>query len=215
MGYFPFFMDIKGKLIVVVGGGTVALRKIEKLLPFEPSIRVIAPEICEQISQIGNVEKLQRCFQDNDIDGTFAVISATDDDALNAHIAALCKQQSIPVNIVDDPEKCSFLFPALVKENDITIGISTSGTSPLFAWFLRMMIDDMLDERYLGIAEILSRYRPVIKQKFSIEKERKVAAKALLDFCLLDDTLPDDAKIDAMLERIQYAYEAQNRNEKK
>lgn len=215
MGYFPFFMDIKEKMVVVIGGGTVALRKIEKLLPFETSIRVIAPEICEKISQISNVEKLQRCFRDSDIDGAFAVIGASDDTALNAHIAMLCRERNIPVNIVDDPEKCTFYFPSLVKENDITIGISTSGTSPLFAKFLRKQIEDMLDEFQLGIAEILGRYRPVIRQMFASEQHRKEAAYAILDFCLIDDTWPEDAEINALLERIKAAYEAQNRNEKK
>lgn len=201
MGYFPFFMDIKEKLIVVVGGGTVALRKIEKLLPFEPSVKVIAPEICKKISQISHLEIIQRCFQDSDIDGAFAVIGASDNETLNAHIAMLCRERNIPVNIVDDPKKCTFYFPALVKENDITIGISTSGTSPLFAGFLRMMIDDMLDERCLGIAEILSRYRPVIRQMFGTAESRKQAADALLELCLIDDKLPTDEEIMDMLER--------------
>lgn len=201
MGYFPFFMDIQDKLIVVVGGGTVALRKVEKLLPFAPSVKVIAPEISKKITQLSGVEVIHRGFADSDIDGAFAVIGASDNEALNAHIAALCREKGIPVNIVDDPEKCTFYFPALVKENDITIGISTSGTSPLFAQFLRLMIDDMLDERYLAIAEILKSYRPVIRQMFDTPERRKQAADALLELCLIGDTLPTDAEIKDMLER--------------
>ena len=90
MGYFPFFADIKNKRCVVVGGGNVALRKVEKLLPFEPEIVVVAPTVCSELKNISGIEITERNFLDSDIDNTFMVISATDNAELNAHIFSLC-----------------------------------------------------------------------------------------------------------------------------
>lgn len=205
MGYFPFFIDIKGKNVVIAGGGKVAYRKIVKLLPFEPEIKVISPEICEKIASLDGIETVQREFRDSDLDNAFAVIGATDDERLNSRISELCRGKNILVNIVDDMEKCGFIFPALVKESDITVGISTSGKSPLFAQHLRRYIDDLLDDRELAIAGILGRYRPVIKDMFGTEKRRKEAAEAILDLCLTGDELPDDEEINDMLGRIKRA----------
>ncbi len=203
MGYFPFFADIKNKRCVVVGGGNVALRKVEKLLSFEPEITVIAPEICSELKKINGIEITERNFLDNDIDSAFMVISATDNAELNAHIFSLCSEKKIPVNTVDDPEKCGFIFPALVHKNDITVGITTSGKSPLYARFLREQTEEMLSERSLEIMEIMGKFRPVIKEKFDTEEKRKNAAEAVLKLCLANDELPSDDTINALLEELK------------
>lgn len=93
MGYFPFFIDIKGKKCIIVGGGNVAARKIEKLLPFEPDITVIAPEISDDITSLNGIKIVKRKFKDDDINGAFFVISASDDEQLNAHIFKLCRKK--------------------------------------------------------------------------------------------------------------------------
>ena len=101
-----------------MGGGTVALRKIEKLSPFKPSITVVSPKICREILKF-NVKVVEREFDDNDLNGTFCVISATDNERVNSHIFELCKEKNILVNTVDDKEKCGFIFPALVQKNSV------------------------------------------------------------------------------------------------
>lgn len=115
MAYFPFYIDIENKNILVVGGGTVALRKIEKLSHFKPSITVVSPKICREILKF-NVKAVEREFDDNDLNGAFCVISATDNEQVNSHIFELCKEKNILVNTVDDKEKCGFIFPALVQK---------------------------------------------------------------------------------------------------
>ena len=112
MAYFPFYIDIENKNILVVGGGTVALRKIEKLSPFKPSITVVSPKICEEILKF-NVKAIEREFDDNDLKGAFCVISATDNEKVNSHIFELCKKKNILVNTVKKKKKCGFIFPAL------------------------------------------------------------------------------------------------------
>ncbi len=201
MAYFPFYIDIKGRKCMIIGGGRVALRKAEKLLGFHCDITVVAPEICPELEELP-VRKLHRAFQDSDLEGAFMAIAATEDSALNTHIAELCRVRNIHINSVDDIENCSFIFPALVHERDITVGISTGGTSPVFAKHLRMLIEDELNDHYLAIAELLKNYRPIVMCRFDSEKKRKEAMEALLDLCLLDDDLPDSEDIEKLLEAI-------------
>lgn len=184
MGYFPFFIDIENKKCVIVGGGNVALRKIEKLLPFNPKITVIAPEICDEIKENNKVNILQRNFANSDIENAFMVISATDDNSLNAHIFELCQKNNILINTVDNKEKCGFIFPALVKKENLTVGISTSGKSPLYAKFLRKKIESSIDEKCYETIDILNKYRNLIKSEINSEENRKKAFERILALCL-------------------------------
>ena len=208
MAYFPFFMEIGGRRCVIVGGGHVALRKAEKLLSFSPEITVIAPQICEALAALP-VICLRREFRQSDLDGAFMVIAATNDRLLNHRIYTLCEAQKIPVNTVDDVENCSFIFPALVHEPPVSVGISTGGASPVFAKYLRMLIEEELTEKAIGTANILCRFRPIVREMFSKEKLRREALEAVLDLCQTGDTLPSDDEVQELLERI---YENQNRN---
>ena len=146
MAYFPFYIDIENKKILVVGGGTVALRKIEKLMPFSPDITVVAPKICEEIKAL-NVKIIDRRFCDSDLDGAFCVVSATDDETLNGRIFQLCNEKNILVNTVDDKEKCGFIFPAIASKNGITAGITTSGKSPIYAKYLKEQFINLLENK--------------------------------------------------------------------
>ncbi len=204
MGYFPFYIDIKDRECIVIGGGKTAFRKIRNLIPFEPHIKVISPEILPDISGIPDIEIIRRRYKDGDIDNAFMVISASDNKNLNEEIFRKCRDKNILVNTVDNTENCGFIFPSLVHEGDITIGISTSGKSPVYSKFLRKNIEDMLDDYYLEIFEVLSRFRPYVKNMFDTEKHRKEAIEAILDFCLIDENIPDDSEIESMLERIKH-----------
>lgn len=213
MGYFPFYIDIKDKKCIVIGGGKTALRKIKNLIPFEPDIEVISPEILPEISETENIKIIRREYRNGDIDDAFMVITATDNKSLNEKIFRLCTDKKILVNTVDDIEKCGFIFPSLVHRDDISIGISTSGKSPVFSKFMRIIIDDMLNDDYIEIFQILSRFRPYVKNMFDTEKQRREALESILDFCLVfDENIPSDDEIKDMLERIEKGYENQNSN---
>lgn len=186
MSYFPFFIDIKNKKCVVVGGGTVALRKIEKLIMFEPDITVVAPEISDAIISIQGVRIIKRRFSDSDIDGAFFVITATNDRNLNDHIFRRCTEKNILVNTVDDKENCSFIFPALVKRENITVAVSTGGKSPIYARYLRESIEHMLDKHTDDIIELLADVRSTIKREISTEENRKLAFENILALALDD-----------------------------
>lgn len=212
MAYFPFYIDISDKLCLVVGGGRVAFRKIQKLIPFGPKIKVAAPEINDEILKLDGIEIVRRRFQADDLNGVFMAVSAADDEVVNSLVFNLCKEKNILVNTVDDKDKCSFIFPAIIKQNDIAIGISTNGKSPLYARFLRDNIENMLDKRDIEIAGVLGSYRNYIKQKFNTEAQRKNVLEALLNMCINNEKIPSEEQIDDMIKEMKNGYENQNRN---
>ena len=191
MGYFPFFVDVENQNCLVVGGGVVALRKIEKLLPFNPNITVVSPKVHKDILSIENINIIKRKFDFNDLKEKSFVITATDDKVLNKEIYNSCKENNIPVNTVDDKDNCSFIFPALAKNNGVTVAISTSGKSPLYAKYLRKKIENLIQDSE-SIVDNLSKYREKIKKEISLEENRKMAFEKLLDYSLNNENITDD-----------------------
>lgn len=191
MGYFPFFVDVENQNCLVVGGGVVALRKIEKLLPFNPNITVVSPKVHKEILSIENINIIERKFDFNDLKEKSFVITATDDKVLNKEIYNSCKENNIPVNTVDDKDNCSFIFPALARNNGVTVAISTSGKSPLYAKCLRKKIENLIQDSE-SIVDNLSKYREKIKNEISLEENRKVAFEKLLEYSLSNESITDD-----------------------
>lgn len=191
MGYFPFFVDVENQNCLVVGGGVVALRKIEKLLPFNPNITVVSPKVHKEILSIENINIIKRKFDFNDLKEKSFVITATDDKVLNKEIYNSCKENNISVNTVDDKDNCSFIFPALARNNGVTVAISTSGKSPLYAKYLRKKIENLIQDSE-SIVDNLSKYREKIKNEISLEENRKVAFEKLLEYSLSNESITDD-----------------------
>ena len=137
MPLFPIFINLEGRRVLIVGGGHVALRKAERLSPYGADIFAVAPEFIPGFAGIPGVTLLERRFEPGDIDGAALVIAATDDPELNAAVSELCRWENVPVNVVDDIEKCSFVFPSLVRRGELSVGISTGGASPSAAQYIR------------------------------------------------------------------------------
>lgn len=191
MGYFPFFVDVENQNCLVVGGGVVALRKIEKLLPFNPNITVVSPKVHKEILSIKNINIIKRKFDFNDLKEKSFVITATDDKVLNKEIYNSCEENNIPVNTVDDKDNCSFIFPALAKNKGVTVAISTSGKSPIYAKYLRKKIESLIQDSE-SIVDNLSKYREKIKNEISLEENRKLAFEKLLEYSLSNESITDD-----------------------
>ena len=189
MAYFPFFVDLTDKTGLILGGGTVACRKIRILLAYGPKLTVVAPDFHPQIEALSREfpEQLTLCRRsciEDDLKDYFFVIAATDDPALNHRIAIACKTQNIPINVVDDKNDCSFLFPALIKDGDLTIGISTSGDSPTAAAFLKKEVEQSLPEEIGTLLPYLASLRPLVKERIREECHRKSCFAKLLSLCL-------------------------------
>ncbi len=183
MAYFPFFVDLEGQRGLIVGGGTVALRKAEKLLPYGPALTVVAPEPVSELAALP-VELTRREFQPEDLDRADFVIAATDNEEENHRISALCQGRKIPVNVVDDKEACSFLFPALVRRGNLSVGVSTGGSSPTAAIWLKEQIEGLLPEQTEEILTWLEAQRPLLKERLSDQRARAACFARLFAACL-------------------------------
>ncbi len=201
MSYFPFFIEIGQKPCLVVGGGMVALRKIEKLLPFGGDITVVSPGFCREVEELAGIRRICRKFQPQDIEGMLFVIGATDDEAVNAEISALCKARNIPVNIVDDREKCSFFFPALVKKGEFVAGFSSGGGSPLAAQFIRKRMEDAVPDGFDKVVETLADVRERVKREIPDGKRREKVFKELFALALEKAGNVSEEEIDAILRK--------------
>jgi siroheme synthase-like protein len=167
MTLFPFFEDIENKTFLVIGGGSVAKGKVERLKQFTNSIIVIAKE-----TDITGVKIINKEFDDSDITLGDYIIGATNDSAVNERIYTLCKEKSIPVNIVDNPKLCTFIFPSLIKKGDLTIGITTAGKSPATSQYIRQEIEKAIPDNIDSILDEMNNLRKQLKKDIPSQKDR-------------------------------------------
>lgn len=202
MPYFPFFVDITSQPCLIVGGGRIALHKIKKLLPFSPEIHVVAEEISPEISALSGLHISHRGFADGDLDGMNFVIAATDDHGVNSHVSRLCRSRRIPCNAVDDPENCTFFFPALAQRGDITIGVSTAGKSPLMAAELRRQTERLITPEMAEICSLMGFIRPYVRSRFPEERQRARVMAAALEYCS-GGAVPDEEQLMRFIDSLE------------
>jgi uroporphyrin-III C-methyltransferase/precorrin-2 dehydrogenase/sirohydrochlorin ferrochelatase len=184
MKYFPVFLNISGKHCLVVGAGGIAVRKVELLLKADARIRVVAKEVGASISalqQEHEFECLNRDFENSDLEDIELVIAATDDRDLNSRISNLARERHIPVNVVDNPDLCSFIMPSIVDRNPVQIAVSTGGASPVLARMLRSHLESTIPAAYGELAKLCDNHRDQVKQAFPKVEERRIFWESVLD----------------------------------
>lgn len=170
MALFPMFVDLKGRDCLVVGAGEVALRKIEQLMKFHPNLTVIAPHVHPEIEMLASqITILKREYAAEDLTGRFLVIGALDDMGEQEKIYHACMEMKTPVNCVDSPALCSFIFPALIVEGDLCVGINTAGRAPAVSSAVRQYLTALIPE---GIGALIDRVH-AIRQSEPIGRERQ------------------------------------------
>lgn len=199
MAYFPFFVELSGRSGLIVGGGAVALRKAGKLLPYGPKLTVVAPEILPQLAALPGVQLLARPFQPQDLDGQSFVIAAADDPAVNRLVASLARERGIPVNAADSKEDSTFLFPALVRRGELSVGISTSGASPTAAVWLKDQVEALLPQHLEEILLWLEQLRPQLTQALS-PAQRHALLPRLFSAALAQGRPLDPDQVQAMIQ---------------
>jgi precorrin-2 dehydrogenase / sirohydrochlorin ferrochelatase len=142
--YYPIFLDVAGKPVVVIGAGKVALRKVKGLLEAGARVTVVAPRAEKEFGGL-TVTMRRRSYRPSDITGATLIFTATDSRAVNHAVAARAKRLGIPVNVADAREECSFLVPARITRGSLQIAVSTGGESPRIAAALRRRIEEALD----------------------------------------------------------------------
>ena len=129
--YFPMFVDLSEKKVLVAGGGRIAARRIQTLCAFAGSITVVAPEVTaelESLAEEGRITLIRRPFEAADLEGASVALAATDSREVNARVRRLCAEKGIAVNVIDAPEECDFFFPGVIREGPVVVGVTASGT---------------------------------------------------------------------------------------
>jgi len=168
-------MDLNNQPCLVVGGGDVALRKIRLMHSAGAKITVVAPALNDDIqTEFGNtIVHVKRPFQDDDIGNYRLITAATNDATVNQRVSELAQVRNIPVNVVDQPDLCSFITPSIVDRSPVLIAISTGGDAPVLARMLRSKLEAFIPASYGRLAATMGRYREQIKAALPDEKTRR------------------------------------------
>ena len=177
MDFLPLFHNLRGRLVLLVGGGDVALRKARLLSEAGARLRVVAPaiepELLSLVQQRGGETLLQNYSADQ-LEGAQLVIAATDDGELNARVSREAQARSLPVNAVDAPEHCTVIFPAIVDRSPLMIAVSTGGHAPVLARLTRARIETLFPHSWGRLAQLAQRFRSRVKAAFSTINQRRV-----------------------------------------
>lgn len=177
MEYLPLFHQLREQPVLLVGGGEVALRKALLLAQAGARLRVVTlklhPELEKLLEQTGGVYQL-RGWQAGDCQGHVLVVAATENSMLNAEVAAEAKALHVPVNVVDTPELCSVIFPAIVDRSPLVVAVSSGGHAPVLARLVRAKIETVLPAAYGKLARLAQKYRQAVKKRFGDLQQRRV-----------------------------------------
>jgi siroheme synthase-like protein len=208
--FYPLFVDLLDRPVLVVGGGAIAERKVQTLLEAGAAVTLVAPDVTEGLRVLGNVFRIRihrRVFQESDLNGAFLVISATDDAQTQTQVANAARSQGIMVNTVDQPALCDFIVPAVVRHGDVVVAISTSGKSPALAAALREKIEGVITPDAGRAARVLGEIRREVHDRFPEPAQRKQVFERIVNSGILDwisecDDATALARVRQMLEKI-------------
>ena len=166
MGYYPIFVEMQGRPVLLVGGGHVALEKIGKLVTAGARVTVVAPALIPEVREFidhGEAKWHQRSYVSGDVEGFEVVMIATDDGAVNTTVANEARAHGIWVNAADDVNNCDFILPSLVTRGTIAIAASTGGTSPALARWLREQLEDFVSDEVVALGDLLGEVRRMVR----------------------------------------------------
>lgn len=171
--YYPIFMNLNQLPILVVGGGNVAFRKVQTLLHHGALIRIVSPRLVPELRELIDEKTClweEKDYSTEDIKDAMLVFSCTEIEEVNAQVSRDAKANSRPVNVVDDPEKCSFIVPSIMEQGDLKIAVSTGGSSPIVARQVRAELEDFYGREMAEYLTLLKNWRTKAKSQLPIEK---------------------------------------------
>ncbi len=183
MQYLPIFIEIKQRACLVVGGGGIAARKVALLRKAQADVTVVAPQLCDELASLAvekKIRHIQREFEDSDLAQCVLVIAATDRRDVNEKVSALANQLRLPVNVVDNPDLCSFIMPSIIDRSPVVIAVSTGGSSPVLARLIRTKLEGSIPAAYGRLAKLVEGFRTKVKAAFpNVEARRGFWEKIL------------------------------------
>jgi precorrin-2 dehydrogenase/sirohydrochlorin ferrochelatase len=180
MKYYPVNLDVRNRKCLVVGGGSVGTRKVKMLLKCGAAVTVVSREMSEDLKKFTAKEMLllkKRTYRSSDLENMFLVICATSDEKLNLRINSDAEKRNMLCNVVDVPEACNFILPAIVNRGDLIIAISTSGSSPAFAKKLRKDLEKQFGREYAVFLILMG----AIRKRLLAENRKPKAHKHLFE----------------------------------
>jgi precorrin-2 dehydrogenase / sirohydrochlorin ferrochelatase len=187
--YYPIYLDIEGRNVIIIGGGNVCTRKAETMMNYGANVTVVSPQLTEEIerwARDGRLRIRRKAYEPGDLDGANIVIASTDHQSVNEQIAADCRARRIPVNVVDVTHLCEFIVPAIIEKNGIQIAISTGGKSPALARTLKEDLQRTIGPEYSEVNELLGSLRPSAKAVLPTDTDRKRFFDAIIARGVLD-----------------------------
>ncbi|HEX2193195.1 MAG TPA: bifunctional precorrin-2 dehydrogenase/sirohydrochlorin ferrochelatase [Acidimicrobiales bacterium] len=160
---YPVNLIVEGRPCLVVGGGSVAARKVEGLRACGARVKVVAPDVAEEIRGWPDVDVEQRPYRSGDVDGQRLVIAATDSKDVNGAVFGDCEAAGVWVCGADDPEHCSFTLPSVVRRGSLLLTVSTGGRSPAVARWLRERLEDTIGPEYEALLDLVADHRAAVK----------------------------------------------------
>ena len=174
--YYPVYLDLTGKPVVVIGGGQIAERKVLVLLESDARVTVVSPELTDGLASLaesGRIQSVRRAYRHGDLAGAFLAIIGTDDSATNQEAAAEARAAHVLVNAVDDIANCDFIAPAVIRRGDLTVALSTNGKSPAMARWARQELESVLTPEYGDLLKVLEHVRIELRRKnLRVDPER-------------------------------------------
>lgn len=177
MDALPIFLRIKGRRCAVIGGGEVAARKVIMLLKAGAEVLVVSPELHHELAAMlaaGQIIHEAAAFRAEYLEGACLVVAATDDEAVNRAVFAEASARTLPVNVVDCPELCTFTMPSIVERYPLTIAISSGGAAPVLARMIRARIETLVPATYGRLATLAAEFRERVKARFATTQERRI-----------------------------------------
>ena len=187
--YYPIFLDIEQRNVVIIGGGEVCARKAETMMRYGARVTIVSPEITDEIAaweQAGVLAVHRKIYMESDLEGASIVIASTDDPCVNARVARDCRRRRIPVNVVDVTHLCEFIVPAIIEKGSIQIAISTGGKSPALARTLKEDLQRTIGPEYAEVNDLLGTLRKSAKKVLPTDIDRKRFFDGIITAGLLD-----------------------------
>ena len=184
MLYFPLFFRMTGKKVLVVGGGRVAERKVKQLLEYGAVITLVSPEAADYLANLADdkiIEWNQRKYIKGESGDYSLVIATTDNRDVNQEIYTDAKGKNIPLNVVDQPDLCTVIFPATIRRGDMTVAISSDGKAPFLTKSVKELIDEQLPEKLARKAELAAIYREWLLKKCDKNELKNILFQKFLD----------------------------------
>jgi len=187
---FPVFLDLTGRLVVVVGGGAVATERATKLAAHGASVRVVSPDLSPGLQRLVAdstvADHRARRYEDGDLDGAVLVVAATDDAAVNRRVRDAARAAGAEVNVADDPAGSTAVIPALMRSGDLAIAITTGGASPVVSRRIREDLEDRFGPGWAGLIDLLAESRDDLIAARPDIADRRAAVEALIDSGVVD-----------------------------